>query len=98
MPVRLIATDLDGTLFGSDHLPAPRTVAAVNAVRDAGIDVVVVTGRSHFSGAPLAVSTGARLRWFIGSNGGHRLDYASGDLEERLVFGPEIVGEDPRAE
>lgn len=91
MPVRLIASDLDGTLFAADHRPAPRTVAAVNAARDAGIYVVAITGRSHFGGAELATSTGARLQWFIGSNGGHRLNFANGVIEERLVFTTEVV-------
>ena len=93
MPVKLIASDLDGTLFDVDHRPAPRTVVAVNAAVDAGIVVVAVTGRSYFSGAPLAISTGARLDWFIGSNGGHRLDYATNVLEERLTFTSEAVDE-----
>lgn len=91
MSVRLIATDLDGTLFDRDHRPAPRTVEAVNAARAAGIRVVAVSGRSHFSGADQAVSTGARLEWFIGSNGGHRLHYESGVIEERLEFPSDLV-------
>lgn len=93
MTIRLIASDLDGTLFGPDHLVAPRTVRSVNAVIDAGIIFVAVTGRSYFGGSERAVSTGARLQWFIGSNGGHRLNYASGELEERLVFDPSQLGE-----
>ena len=84
--IRLIATDLDGTLFGSDHRPAPRTVAAVNAAYDAGIHVTAATGRSYFRGAALAPSTGAKLHHFIGSNGGHRLEYSTGELDERLTF------------
>jgi Cof subfamily protein (haloacid dehalogenase superfamily) len=91
MAVRLIGSDLDGTLFDVDHLPGARTVAAVNAAHDAGIITVAVTGRSYFSGAPRAVSTGAKLDWFIGSNGGHRMNYETEELEERLVFGPETV-------
>ncbi|MBT5137597.1 MAG: HAD family phosphatase [Acidimicrobiaceae bacterium] len=86
MPIRLIASDLDGTLFGPDHKPAPRTAAAVNAARDAGILVVAATGRSHFGGAAMATCTGAAFDWFIGSNGGHRLNMATGAIEERLVF------------
>jgi len=84
--VRLIASDLDGTLFGHDHRPAARTVAAVNAAREAGIIVVAATGRSHFGGAALATSTGAEFDWFIGSNGGHRLNMQTRVVEERLTF------------
>ncbi len=86
MTIRLVASDLDGTLFGPDHVPETRTVAAVNALADQGVIVAAVTGRSWFRGAERATSTGARLDWFIGSNGGHRLNLASAELEERLVF------------
>ena len=91
--MKLIASDLDGTLFDTDHRPAPRTVAAVNAAADEGIVVAAVTGRSYFGGAPLAISTGANLDWFIGSNGGHRLDYSTNVLEERLTFTTAAVDE-----
>ncbi len=86
MTIQLIATDLDGTFFGPGHVPSPRNVAAVNAARAAGITVVAVAGRSYFSGAAQAVSTGADLQWFVGSNGGHRFNYATGEVEERLLF------------
>ena len=86
MSVRLIATDLDGTFFGADHRPEARSVAAMNAARAAGIICVAVTGRSHMGGAPLATSTGADLDWFIGSNGGHRLNLRTREMEERLLF------------
>ena len=91
MTVRLIASDLDGTLFGPDHVPEPRTVEAVNAAVDAGLTFVAATGRSHFGGADLAVSTGAEVHWFIGSNGGHRLNMGTRVLEERLVFEVTVV-------
>lgn len=93
MDVRLIATDLDGTLFGADHRPAPPTVEAVNAAVDAGIIVVAATGRSWFRGLELATGTGARLHQFIGSNGGHRIDVATRTLDERLAFDTDVVHE-----
>ena len=91
MPVRLIGSDLDGTLFGAAHVPEPRTVAAVNAAREAGIHVAAVTGRSWFRGRDLATSTGARLHTFIGSNGGHRIDLERDRFAERLCFADEEV-------
>ncbi len=42
---RLVATDLDGTVVRYDGTMSARVVAALNAVEDAGIDLVVVTGR-----------------------------------------------------
>lgn len=45
MTVRLIATDLDGTLVRSDGTVSPRTRDALAAAEAAGIHVVFVTGR-----------------------------------------------------
>ncbi|MGV9312948.1 Cof-type HAD-IIB family hydrolase [Streptomyces sp. NPDC003691] len=44
-PPRLIATDLDGTLLHDDKSVSARTVAALAAAEDAGIEVFFVTGR-----------------------------------------------------
>jgi Cof subfamily protein (haloacid dehalogenase superfamily) len=50
---RLLALDIDGTLVNSrDELTAP-TVAAIRAVREAGIRVVVATGRRYSRALPL---------------------------------------------
>ena len=86
MTIRLVASDLDGTLLGSDHVVAQRTVDAVNALSDAGIIVAAVTGRSWFTGLDVATATGARLDYFVGANGGHRINLGTEEMEERLVF------------
>lgn len=44
-PLRLIASDLDGTLLRTDKTISDRTVAAVAAVEAAGITMVLATGR-----------------------------------------------------
>jgi Cof subfamily protein (haloacid dehalogenase superfamily) len=43
--LRLVATDLDGTLLHSDGTVTARTRAALTAVEDRGVTVVFVTGR-----------------------------------------------------
>ena len=43
--VRLVATDMDGTLLDPDGSVSPRTIAAVAAARAAGVHVIPVTGR-----------------------------------------------------
>lgn len=91
MVVRLVASDLDGTLFGADSVPEARTAAAVNAVVEAGMVFAAVTGRSYFGGAERVTSTGATAHWFIGSNGGHRLNMTTSELEERLLFAADDV-------
>ena len=44
-PVRLVASDMDGTIVGADNSISDRTVRAFRACLAAGIDVVFVTGR-----------------------------------------------------
>jgi HAD superfamily hydrolase (TIGR01484 family) len=45
VPIRLIATDLDGTLVRSDGTISARTRSALQAAEQAGIGVAVLTGR-----------------------------------------------------
>jgi len=44
--VRMIVTDLDGTLFQPDKTVTPRALRALSAAHDAGIVVMAATGRS----------------------------------------------------
>ena len=45
--VRMIATDLDGTLLGPDGQVSPRNRMALQLAAQAGVEVVVATGRRH---------------------------------------------------
>ena len=65
----------------------------MNAAQAAGILCVAVTGRSHMGGIPLATSTGAELDWFIGSNGGHRVNLRTQEMEEKLLFADDDVAD-----
>jgi Cof subfamily protein (haloacid dehalogenase superfamily) len=56
--VRLVASDLDGTLLRPDETVSERTRRAVAAARVAGITVVLVSGRPVRSMGPLAARVG----------------------------------------
>jgi Cof subfamily protein (haloacid dehalogenase superfamily) len=43
--LRLLVCDLDGTLLDADGTVSPRTEAALDAVREAGVEVAIATGR-----------------------------------------------------
>lgn len=45
--IKLIASDLDGTLLGPDFTCRPRTLSALESAAELGIDIVFVTGRPH---------------------------------------------------
>jgi len=72
--VRLVATDLDGTLVHSDGSITPRTRDALLAAEAAGIAVVFVTGRplrwaeevfDHVGGHGLAIVSNGALVWDV---------------------------------
>ena len=66
--VRLVATDLDGTLLGLEDIVSDRTRKAIRAVADAGIHVVAATGRSQWTAEPL-VEPADGLDLVVCSNG-----------------------------
>ncbi|GAA0901928.1 Cof-type HAD-IIB family hydrolase [Streptomyces thermoalcalitolerans] len=82
VPPRLIATDLDGTLLRDDKSVSPRTIAALAAAEEAGIEVFFVTGRparwmdvvaDHVHGHGLAIcGNGAAVVDLHGGPGAHR--------------------------
>jgi Cof subfamily protein (haloacid dehalogenase superfamily) len=56
--IRLVASDLDGTLLRPDETVSERTRAAIAAAREAGITVVLVSGRPPRSLGPIAERIG----------------------------------------
>ena len=56
--VAAFATDLDRTLLTHDGVLPPRTIAAIQAARAAGIHVVIATGRMFRSALPYAQAAG----------------------------------------
>ena len=88
--VKLIATDLDGTLFGPDHEVSDVTAEALRAVAALGVEVVVATGRSHWSAVPRLEHLGC-VRWLIGSNGATVYDFEAGDVVIRRPLGADAV-------
>ncbi len=57
-PIRLIASDLDGTLVDSDLVLRPRTIAAVHASNALGVEMAIATGRMAKSARPFAETLG----------------------------------------
>ena len=89
-PVKLLASDLDGTLLGPDTRVADRTAAALEAAAAAGIEVVVATGRSHWTALPILEEL-ACVRWVICSNGATVYDRQRGEIAARRLLSAELV-------
>ncbi len=67
-PIRLIATDIDGTLLNPQFQISPEDLSALRKAHDSGIEIVLVTGRRHTFALPIARQLGFDL-WLISSNG-----------------------------
>ena len=67
-PIRLLAIDIDGTLLDTSFQVSQENIAALRRAHDAGIEIVMVTGRRHTFAMPIARLLGLDL-WLISSNG-----------------------------
>jgi Cof subfamily protein (haloacid dehalogenase superfamily) len=91
--VRLIATDLDGTLLRSDHeTVSVRTRRALGAARDAGITIVLVSARGPVGVGAVADVIGCD-GLAICSNGALVLDLASGDVVRHRPLAADVAAQ-----
>jgi Cof subfamily protein (haloacid dehalogenase superfamily) len=88
--VRLVASDLDGTLLRPDETVSERTRRAVAAARDAGITVVLVSGRPPRSMGPLAERVGVG-GIAICANGAVIWDLDSGTMVDSSPLAAEVA-------
>jgi Cof subfamily protein (haloacid dehalogenase superfamily) len=66
--IRLLATDIDGTLLNPQFQISPGDLEALRRAHAAGVEIVLVTGRRHQFALPIAQQLGFDL-WLISSNG-----------------------------
>jgi Cof subfamily protein (haloacid dehalogenase superfamily) len=67
-PIRLLAIDIDGTLLNSQFQIPPANLEALRHAHEAGVEIILVTGRRHTFALPVAEQLGFNL-WLISSNG-----------------------------
>jgi len=80
-PIRLLAIDIDGTLLNSQFQIPPANLQALRRAHEAGVEIILVTGRRHTFALPIALQLGVPL-WLISSNGAVTRSL-SGDLFHR---------------
>jgi Cof subfamily protein (haloacid dehalogenase superfamily) len=66
--IRLLASDIDGTLLNPQFQISENDLTALRRAHAAGIEIVLVTGRRHTFALPIAQQLGFDL-WLISSNG-----------------------------
>ena len=65
--IKVIASDMDGTLLCDDHRIAPDTIAAVKEACAAGIRFMVATGRGYEGAMAELDGTGIVCDYILGS-------------------------------
>ena len=88
---KLVALDLDGTVVGYrefDGVPTAPVRAAVDAVRAAGVPVIVATGRPVWGALPTAAHLGLDGIELVCSNGAVVYDGGTGRVLHEVTFDP----------
>lgn len=79
-PIRLIASDLDGTLLQEHSSVSARTAAAIDQATAVGVTVIAATGRQAPQLPEAVTATG--IRYVVASNGGIGVDLTT----NRVLF------------
>lgn len=87
--IRLIATDIDGTLINTSRRLSPRTLDALAAARDAGIHIVPSSGRQPFSIKEVLGHTWVGRGIVIGANGAVGYNLGTEEVLFETVIGVE---------
>jgi Cof subfamily protein (haloacid dehalogenase superfamily) len=86
--IRLVATDLDATLFDDKHRIPPENRAALERCSEKGVEVVVATGRA-LSSIPIDVRQITGVRYLVCANGANIYDNAT----EKLLYAKYLSAE-----
>jgi hypothetical protein len=86
MHVKLIASDLDGTLLGRDGWVSDANLAALSACKKAGMKIVLCTGRSAYGVVHMAKlwRLDEVADYIVGCNGAMIYNFANRSMHHRL--------------
>lgn len=82
--IRVIASDMDGTLLGDDHRIAPETLEAIKEAQEAGIRFMIATGRNFKGAMEELQDTGLVCDYVVGS-GAEVRDPMQNVIETRVL-------------
>ena len=88
--IKLVALDLDGTLFDNSSRISKRNLTAIRSITDKGIHVVISTGRP-FEGIPFDQIKGTGINYAITANGSGIYEISTGKCLYENVMDEELV-------
>ena len=90
MNIKLVALDLDGTLFDNSSRISKRNLTAIRSITDKGIHVVISTGRP-FEGIPFDQIKGTGINYAITANGSGIYEISTGKCLYENAMDEELV-------
>ena len=88
--IKLVALDLDGTLFDNRSRISKRNLTAIRSITDKGIHVVISTGRP-FEGIPFDQIKGTGINYAITANGSGIYEISTGKCLYENAMDEELV-------
>lgn len=88
--IKLVALDLDGTLFDNSSRISERNLTAIRSITDKGIHVVISTGRP-FEGIPFDQIKGTGINYAITANGSGIYEISTGKCLYESAMDEELV-------
>ena len=88
--IKLVALDLDGTLFDNSSHISERNLTAIRSITDKGIHVVISTGRP-FEGIPFDQIKGTGINYAITANGSGIYEISTGKCLYEHAMDEELV-------
>lgn len=88
--IKLVALDLDGTLFDNSSRISERNLAAIRSITNKGIHVVISTGRP-FEGIPFDQIKGTGINYAITANGSGIYEISTGKCLYENAMDEELV-------
>lgn len=90
--VTTLCFDVDGTLTDADHQVSPASLEALRRLDEAGIDLIIVSGRHPYACAKALHDAGLH-GWTSAANGALNADIATGEVLRRDPVPAELVGQ-----
>ena len=88
--IKLVALDLDGTLFDNSSRISERNLTAIRSITDKGIHVIISTGRP-FEGIPFDQIKGTGINYAITANGSGIYEISTGKCLYENAMDEELV-------
>lgn len=89
--IKLIASDMDGTLVNSQHRISEENVNAIKLAQSMGIEFIITTGRAYEDAVSQVQEAGIECNYLVMN--GSELRNSQGDILQTLYMNPALVEE-----